>query len=82
MEAETWTQVGHHLLMLMLYAILNTNNPLFHVILKEIHPMLETLKLRSEPSLILIHPILHKIKLCVIDHYKLFHASVKRANLG
>ena len=46
-------QVGHHLLILTLHAILNIINPL-----------LELLKLRSEPNLILVHPILHGIKVC------------------
>ena len=63
------TQVGHNVLMLMHHAILNAINSL-----------LEVLKLRSEPSLILVHPILHRIKSCVIDHCKLHHASTKKAN--
>ena len=46
-------QVGHHLLMLAL-----------HVILNAVNPLLEILKLRSEPSLILVHLILHGIKTC------------------
>ena len=64
-------QVGHHLLMLTLHAILNAINPL-----------LEILKLRSEPSLILVQPIFHGIKVCVTNHYKLLHVSTKGANLG
>ena len=53
-----------------------------HEILNAINSLLEILKLRSEPNLILVHPILHRIKLCVIDHCKLHHASTKKANLS
>ena len=65
------TQVGHNHLMLTHHAILNAINHL-----------LEILKLRSKPSLILVHHILHRIKSCVIDHYKLLHASTKKDNLS
>ena len=75
-------QVGHHPLMLTLHAILNASNLILYVIFKVINPLLEILKLRSEPSLILVHPILHRVKLCVSDHCKLLHVSANRANLG
>ena len=71
-------QVGHHLLMLTLYVILNVINPLLHAI----NPLLKILKLSSEPSLILVHCILHKVKLCVIDHCKFLHTSTKGVNLS
>ena len=64
--------------MLMLHVILNVINPLLHVI----NPLLEILKLSSEPNLILVHYILHKVKLCIIDHYKLLHTSTKGVNLS
>ena len=68
--------------MLTLHAIMNGSNPLLYVILKAINPLLERLKLRSESSLILVHPILHGVKSCVSDHCKLLHTSAKKANLG
>ena len=68
--------------MLMHHAILNAIHPLLHAILNAINPLLEILKLRSKPTLILVHPILHKVKSCVIDHCKLCHVSTKGANLS
>ena len=50
-------QVNHHLLILMLHTILNVINPL-----------LEILKLRSEPSPILVHPILHKVEVSITNN--------------
>ena len=59
-------QVGHNLIILMHLVILNAINPL-----------LEILKLRSEPSLIL--SILHRIKSCVTDHCKLLHEKYQES---
>ena len=59
-------QVGHNLIILMHLVILNAINPL-----------LEILKLRSEPSLIL--SILHRIKSCVTDHCKFLHEKYQES---
>ena len=64
-------QIGHHLLMLTLQAILNTINSL-----------LELLKLRSEANLILIHTILHGVKMCITNHNKIFLASAKKVDMS
>ena len=63
-------QVNLHLLILMLHTILNVINPL-----------LEILKLRSEPSPILVHPILHKVEVSITNNCELLHASTKRADM-
>ena len=55
---------------------------MLHAILKAINPLLEILKLKSEPNLILVHLILHVIKACVTNHCKRLHATTKGANLG
>ena len=64
-------QVGHHLLMLTPHAILNMINPL-----------LEVLKLRSEPNLMLVYHILHRIEASVTNNCELLHVSTKRADLS
>ena len=45
----------------LLHEILNAINHLLHEILNAINLLLEILKLRSEPSLIVVYPIIHRV---------------------
>ena len=63
-------QVGHHLLILTLHTILNVINPL-----------LEILKLRTELSIILVHPILYRVEVSITNNCELLYASIKRADI-
>ena len=52
------------------------------MILKLINPVMQTLKLWNEATLVMIHVILHGIKAVITYHYKLLHTSAHRTYLS
>ena len=66
-------KVSHHLFMLTLLTTLNALNTLLEMLecslllIHTLKSLLEVLKTRSEASLILIYPILHRVKLSITD---------------
>ena len=70
-------EVSHHVLMLTCLATLNAINALLemrkcsllliHMLLYALKSLLEVLKLRSDANLILIHVLLHRVEVSVMD---------------
>ena len=50
---------------------------LIHAILNTLKSLLHTLELLDEACLIMIHAILHRVELHIVDNCKLFHLSAQ-----